>query len=184
MRKLLSNKEFSLRINKLCSAQLTVAKDLQDLIEDGLLQASHPNVGGDGSLAKLTQLMHSLAGTRQFPMRAVKAYIADHTSAKWQKLKDGTMGYKFPEAEKCGVTMPTVTWWDHKASNENSTKALEVHVVSRIKAVIMDSKKDGAHVDNPEFLAELEDLYLKHKGAASKKQQADPVPVNDFDVAV
>lgn len=172
MRTLLSNKEFKARFSKLTGSKALLDQELQVLIEDALFQASHPDDGGSGSCNRLDHIVEGLAGQRSWPIKAIRTYIGEHTSAKRVKLSDGRTGYSY-QGNAPSVTMPTQTWWEHKASNENGEKAMEVHVSNRINALFRDAKKDGAHVDDPELLEKLQAVYREHK--------AKPKPVEDFD---
>src|SRR6056297_1273148 len=68
---------------------------LQELLEDGIRYASHPNQGGDGNLRRLTLVLHACQMVKSVPTQTIKRYIQKHVNAKWMKLDDGTMGFKF-----------------------------------------------------------------------------------------
>lgn len=176
MRKLLSNKDFKAKFAKITGSKTLLDQELQVLIEDALLQASHPDQGGNGSCNKLDHIVNGLAGQRSWPIRAIRKYIGEHTAAQWSTLKDGRKGYKYGEKQPPSVTMPTKTWWEHKASNENGTAALNIHVAARLNSLIRDSKKEGATVDDQELLAKLQATYEAHvaekKGKPEEKQAA------------
>jgi hypothetical protein len=176
MRTLLSNQEFKTRFSKLTATKATLDQELQVLLEDALFQASHPDEGGSGSCNRLDHIVTGLAGQRSWPIKAIRTYISEHTAAKWVTLSDGRKGYSY-QGNAPSVTMPTQTWWEHKASNENSKAGLEIHVASRINALFRDAHKENAHVDDPELLAKMEAVYKQH--VADKK--AKPEPVDDFD---
>ena len=169
MKQLLSTSDFNNKFGKLVSKKGVLDSELQELIEDALLQASHPDMGGNGSCNKLDHIVHGLAGQRSWPIRAIRKYIGEHTTAVWGTLKDGRKGYSY-RGNTPSVTMPTETWWEHKASNENGTAALNIHVASRLESLLRDSKKEGAQVDDPELLDKIRTIVDEHK--AEKKDEA------------
>lgn len=171
----LSNKDFNNMLAKFKGTMQHTAEDLQALLVDCMHQAVPESEGGNGSLAKMTKLVHVLADSKQCPggIRAIKKYIEAHVDCHWVTLKDGTKGYKF--IDKPSVTLPEQTWWKHKANAENGNADVKtVAVVSRVRAAITDAHKDNHKPDNPEFLAELEQLMDKYK-----KQPKNPQPVTE-----
>lgn len=166
---LLSTADFNNRFGKLVSGKKVLDDELQALIVDALAQAAHPKSGGNGSCNKLDHIVNGLAGQRSWPIRAIRKYIGEHTTAAWSTLKDGRKGYSY-NGQPPSVTLPDQTWYEHKASDGNSPAALNIHVASRLQAMIKDSNKEGATVDDKELLDKLQVTYNEH--LAAKKAAA------------
>lgn len=151
---------------------------LQDLIEDALLQAHHPKMGGHGSLNRLTMVIHACQQVKTIPTRTVQRYIQQWADVKWCKLDDGTMGFKYngsPDA-----SLPDVSWYEWEGNQEKNAK-VDVDVVAQLKRIKQQvdraHKKDGK-VEHEELLPEIDKLIRK---ATSQVHTEDkPVAVEDY----
>lgn len=135
---------------------------LQELLEDGILYAMHPANGGDGNLRRLTLVVHACQQVKSIPTRTVQRYIQAHVECKWQKLSDGTMGFKYVTG--ANGTLPEVSWMDWEGNQEKNAKpALDIE--ARLKALITQSEKaakdETKEVKHAEYLPELKKLLAK-----------------------
>lgn len=151
---------------------------LQELLEDGLRYAAHPNAGGDGNLRRLTLVLHACQQLKSIPTNTVKKYIQQWVDAKWVKLDDGTMGFKYNNG--AGSTIPDVTWWDWEGNDTAKAKP-DVDALTglqNLKARIEKAQKDGKKVEHEELLPEIKKLIAKCNGVyADENKSAEPQPV-------
>lgn len=173
MKTMMGNSNFQRKIVVFYSAAKITGPLLQELIEDGLLQARHPSAGGDGSLNRLSQLLHACQQVKTVPTRTVQRYIQEYVDAKWCKLKDGKMGFKFNG--KAAATMPEVTWFEWSGNTENKAK-VDVDLLTMLQ--IMKKKaaqavEKGGTVEHGELLPEIDKLINLAKAQVHKPE---PVP--------
>lgn len=179
MRELLNMSDFRAKFSRLAGNEKITREMMQDLIEDALAQASHPNEGGSGSLAKLTIIVQGLAAIKSMPTRVIQQYIKACADVKWCKLKDGTMGWKFIDGTP-SVTMPTKTYWDWEG-NPNKSAKIDTDVLASLQAIkgqVTKARKKGGNVEHEELLPEIDKLIAKCKGVyADEQKTAAPQPV-------
>lgn len=134
---------------------------LQELIEDGLLQARGQSQGGHGSTARLTQVIHASSQVKSIPTRTVQRYIQSCIDLKWGKLKDGTMGFKYNGKQV--VTWPEETWYDWKGNNTSQPKVDKdvVEMLKNMKHQISLAKKRGGKVEHENLLPEIDKLIAQ-----------------------
>jgi hypothetical protein len=153
---------------------------LQELLEDGIRYAAHPNAGGDGNLRRLTLVLHSCQQVKTIPTNTIKKYIQQWVDAKWMKLDDGTMGFKFNNG--AGSTVPDVTWWEWEGNDTAKAKP-DIDALTGLKALmqrIESAQKQGKKVEHEELLPEIKKLVAKANGVyADEQKAATPQPVQD-----
>lgn len=128
---------------------------LQELLEDGILYAMHPANGGDGNLRRLTLVVHACQQVKSIPTRTVQRYIQAHVECKWQKLSDGTMGFKYVSG--ANGTLPEVSWMDWAGNQEKNAKP-DVDVLKNLKTMLSraeKAEKDGGKVEHAELIPAL-----------------------------
>lgn len=166
MSKLMGNSEFKRKVTAFYSTAKITGPMLQELIEDGLLQADHPSNGGHGSLNRLTMVIQACRHVKTVPTRTIQRYIQQHIDAKWCKLDGESYGFKFNNG--AGSTMPNVPWYDWEGNTENKPK-IDVDVVTRLKSLVTQAKnaeKKGGKVEHSDILPEIEAILKKHTEAA------------------
>lgn len=173
MRQLMGNSQFKRELTAFYGHAKITGPMLQNLIEDALLQASHPKMGGHGSLNRLSMVIHACQQVKTIPTRTVQRYIQEHASVKWCKLEDGNYGFKYngsPDA-----TIPEVTWYEWEGNTENKAKIDKdlVELLQGVKKQVNQAKKKGGKVDHEELLPEIDKLIRKATAEVHKPEAVE-----------
>lgn len=178
MKQIMSKGQFSSKLAVFHGQAKKVGPMLQELLEDGILYAMHPKNGGDGNLRRLTLVIHACQMVKSVPTRTIQRYIQAHVECKWQKLDDGTMGFKFVNG--ANGSLPEVSWTEWSGNQEKDAKpALDVE--KRVRALLSQAKKDakeGKEVKHPEFVPELEKLLQRMTAQVHTEEK--PQAVEDY----
>lgn len=172
MKTMMGNSEFKRAIVAMHDHAKITGPMVQNLIEDGLLQARHPNEGGHGSLNRLSMLVNACQHVKTLPTRTIQRYIQAHIDAKFGKLDDGSRGFKFNG--KPSATMPDVSWYEWEGNTENKAKN-DPDLVRSLKTMITKAKndiKEGKNVKHVDLLPELEKLLTNATAEVHKEEKA------------
>jgi len=165
----------------------TTGPMLQELILDGLRYAAHPSLGGDGNLRRLTLVLHACQMVKSVPTRTIQRYIQQYVDAKWCKLSDDSMGFKFQNG--AGSTLPDVAWYDWEGNTEKSAKEDPdlVKMLQSIQQRVTAATKKGTNVQHAELLPEIAKLIAKATAQVHNDKPAValvPVAVDDWSETV
>lgn len=155
MKQYMSKGQFSSKLAVFHGHAKKVGPMLQELLEDGILYAMHPADGGDGNLRRLTMVIQACQMVKSVPTRTIQRYIQAHVECKWQKLSDGTMGFKYVNG--ANGTLPDVSWTDWAGNQEKNAKP-DVDVLKNLKTMLSraeKAEKEGGKVEHAELIPAL-----------------------------
>lgn len=177
MKQFMSKGQFASKLAVFHGKAKVLGPMLQELLEDGILYAMHPENGGDGNLRRLTLVIHACQMVKSVPTRTIQRYIQAHVDCKWCKLSDDTMGFKYNGA--ANGTLPEVSWTEWAGNTEKDAK-VDTDVLKGIKALLAraeKAEKEGGKVEHPELVPVLKRMV---KEATAQVHKPEPQPVDDY----
>src|SRR5690554_1988014 len=159
MKQLMGSSDFKRKLTAAYNAGKALGPVVQELLDDGFLQAMPQSEGGHGSLQRLTMVVQMAEHVRTVNTKKVQAYIKAHADVKWTKNEDKTHSFKF--RDKPSVTLPEYPWFEHNDSSHKAT--VDLDVMKEIKRLLNKAAKEGATIkDDKDMLPKIRDLAIEN----------------------
>lgn len=124
---------------KTISDFLTQEKNQRDKLQNLIVASTAHAKINNNDFTLLSYLVNGLKERRTRNLKAITQYILDHVNGiSWQKLADGSFGYKTIKGATVEYKEFTGTWYNHK---DNVQQVATLNLSNRIKGLLTSIEK-------------------------------------------